>query len=291
MAKSSLAATCPTPDPADEVVILRTTWRSAVLRKSYKIGTDGALAKPAPYKAGKFFVPEAVPVDSIRELHATWERLALQGDGFAVRGGLSGAYVPAGTQIGRSQASELCCDHVTRRAGEFYADHYPAGLRDVPPRWLLLDLDKVCNVQELDPRVEPRGVLEFLLSLLPSAIRQAVMSWNWSSSMCVGVPANQAPGKLSAHLRIWLDTPLAQIGARALLQRLLQFAWLRFREFGVEPSGNSTLDRIIDSKVAESQQPLYVAAPSFAEGIKDPFPGGLRRGLREGGRGRSSCDP
>jgi hypothetical protein len=100
--------------------------------------------------------------------------------------------------------------------------------------------------------------------------------------MCVGVPAGQAPRKLSAHFRIWLDAPLAHLEARELLERLCKFAWLRLRELRVEPADDPHLDQIVDWKVAEPQQPLYLATPSF-EGIEDPFPGSLRRGLHEGG--------
>jgi hypothetical protein len=272
----------PSPCPTDEVVALRTTWRAAVLGKAFQFRPDGTLAPPAEYKAGKFFVPETALVRDIRELHAVWERLALEGGGIFVRGGLSGACVPAGTRVGRNGTFELRCDHVTRRTCERHADGHPAGLRDVARHWLLVDMDKVRNVLGLDPRANPGAVLDFLLGLLPSAIQRCVVSWNWSSSMCVGTPQGQAPAALSAHLRIWLDTPLAQLEVRALLDRLREFAWLRLRELGVEPAGDPRLDRIIDWKPAEPQQPLYVAAPHFGEGIKDPFPGDLRRGLRQG---------
>ncbi|SDB20268.1 hypothetical protein [Belnapia rosea] len=271
-----------TVGPADEVVALRTTWPAAVLGKAFQLRLDGSLAAPAGYKAGKFFVPEAIPVRDIRELHAVWERLAVEGGGIFVRGGLSGARVPTGTRVGRESTFKLRCDHVTRRTCDGHADGHPAGLRDVPRRWLLLDMDKVRNILGLDPRKDPEAVVDFLLGLLPHSVQRCTVSWDWSSSMCIGTPAGQAPATLSAHLRIWLDSPLAHLETRALLERMCEFTWLRLRELGVEPAGDRRLDGVIDWKPAEPQQPLYVAVPYFGQGIKDPFPGGLRRGLREG---------
>ena len=249
--------------------------------KSFRRGPDGRAAKPEDYRLGKLFVPENVAVRDIRGLHGLWERLALDGDAFCVRGTLSGQSVPKGTKAGNRGGIELQCDHVTRRnGGGLYSDGFPAGLAEASHHWLFLDMDKVLNIKCLDPRTQPDAALEFLLGLLPPTIRQATVSWNWSSSMCVDIKIGQAPERLSAHLRIWLDQPLDCQQTRALLEQLREHAWLRLEELGVVRDGKH--DNVVDWKVSEAQQPLYLASPRFEEGLHDPFPGGARRGLLAG---------
>ena len=267
MAERSRLATAEPTETADAVVVLRSTWSGAVLGKAYAPGANGGLAESGGYRAGKFFSAESVPVGNIRDLHAAWERIAGQGGAVLVRGDLTGARAASGP----------CPGLITRRTAAFNKDGHPAGLRDVARHWLLLDMDDVPNLPDIDPRTDPRAALDFLLGLLPRAVRRAAVSWNWSSSMCVGTPEGQAPATLSAHLRIWLDAPLAHLAARRLLERLAAHATARLRVGGGEPTGAAP-----DWKVAEPQQPLYVAAPRFGGGLRDPFPGGSRRGLREG---------
>ena len=262
------------PDPADEIVVLRSTWSAAVLGKSYRVGPDGSTVA-TPYRAGRFFLAETLPLNNVRELHAAWAYLADHGGAFAVRGALSGAIIPAGTPAGTKGSSPLVGDHVTRRVSS-NPDGHPAGLRDVARHWLFLDLDRIPNLLGLDPRVDPEAVVEYVLGLLPRAIRRAASSWDWSSSTCVGVPVGEAHAVLSIHIRVWLDTPLAHLQARCLLEGLDRFVRARLRSLGAETPG-----RVVDWKVSEPQQPLYLAAPRF-EGIADPFPGQLRRGLRDG---------
>lgn len=264
--------------PSDELLVLRSSWSDAVLGKSFGRGANGGTEVNA-CKAGKFFVPEAIPVDGIRALHAAWERLAQAGDAICVRGMLSGGLVPRGTPAGRSGSAKLACEHITRRTNE-PPDGHLAGLALARHHWLFLDMDKIRNVLGLDPRTQPDEVLAFLLGLLPPAIHGAAVSWNWSSSMCVGLPRGEPPACLSAHLRIWLDTALGHDEVGVLLARLREHAWLRLQAMGAVRGASA--DNIIDRKVGEPQQPLYVAAPRFLDGVEDPFPGGLRRGLLEG---------
>lgn len=269
------------PEPADEILALRSTWSGAVLGKSFHAAGEGLRPKAGNYRAGIFFVPEVVPVRGIRDMHDAWKRMARERDVICVRGGLSGAHVPAGTRVGKTRAFRLECGHVTRRTSGTSADGHPAGLVEAAHRWLFLDMDKVPNIFRLDPRTAPDAVMRFLLGLLPAAIRDTTVSWSWSSSMCVGLPEGVVPDCLSAHIRIWLDAPLDRAATRTLLERLREHAWLRLRDAGIERQGAAS-DNLVDWKVSEPQQPMYVAAPGFDDGIEDPFPGDLRWGLLDG---------
>ena len=279
MAISSALATR-SEDCADSLLVLRSTWNGARMGKAFRCGPDGRLAQPDDYRLGKLFVPEVIPLRGIDDLHAAWSRLAMAGDAFCVRGGLSGRYVSAGTRVGRSGSTPLRCDHVTRRNGGVHADGLAGGLTDASRHWLFLDMDKVANVLRLDPCTQPEAALEFLLGLLPPTVVGATVSWNWSSSMCVGLEPGTAPDRLSAHLRIWLDRAIDGQGTRALLEHLREFAWSRLAGFGVVRDGGH--DNVVDWKVAEPQQPMYIAAPQFGDGLADPFPGEARRGIRRG---------
>lgn len=226
MAKTARLAIHEFPTATDAVVVLRSTWSKAVLGKTYSLTAEGGLARPDAYRAGMFFVPESIPVAGIRDLHAAWDWVAGQGGAILVRGGLTGACVASGP----------CPGLITRRTAAYSTDGHRAGLDDVARHWVLLDMDDVPNVLGLDPRMDPRAVLAFLLSLLPRAIGRATVSWNWSSSMCAGTPEGQTPATLSVHLRIWLDTPLAHLAARRLLERLAEYVAARLRTHGAEPT-------------------------------------------------------
>ena len=271
---AQVASSSPT-DTSDEVIVLRSTWSQAVLGKTFRL-QDGMPTTTA-YRAGKFFVPECIRVKGIRDLHSAWGRVASGGGAMAVRGGLSGAVVPAGTGVDKGGRHRLHVDHVTRRV-EGGDDGYAAGLCDAARRWLFLDLDKVANPRGRDPRTHSAETLNYLLSLLPRAIQRTVVSWDWSSSTCIGTPGGEAPRTLSAHIRIWIDKPLAHLEARALLEKLDAYARFQLRSLGVEACKG-----VVDWKVSEPQQPLYLSTPAF-DGVSDPFPGDLRRGLRTGGR-------
>ena len=272
MAQSARLA--PQPAAADEIVVLRSTWPRATLGKRFSADVHGRPAA-AGYRTGRFFVPQAIPVGDIRGLHAAWSSLADEDGAMVARAALSGRFVPAGTPVGGG-GHKLAGGHITRRVAES-PDGLPPGLRDAVRHWLLLDIDRTPNPRRLDPREDPDGALDWIISLLPRAIGRATASWNWSSSNCVGTSAGVAPAALSLHLRIWSDRPLAHAEAKRLVERVDRYARSRLRADGAEEVG-----RVIDPKAAEPQQPLYTARPSFADGIPDPFPGNRRRGLRPG---------
>lgn len=147
----------------------------------------------------------------------------------------------------------------------------PASLADVPKHLAVLDMDKVPNVQGIDPRTNPEAATEFLLGLMPSSIRGAECIIRWSSSMCVGLNADTAPETLSAHVYVWLDTAVGYEALKDILKGVDAHARQRLASVGRHVS------RVVDWKVAEPQQPVYVVAPSFGEGLIDPFPGDARQ--------------
>ncbi|WP_372623051.1 hypothetical protein [Falsiroseomonas sp.] len=114
-------------------------------------------------------------------------------------------------------------------------------LRDVPRRWLALDLDSVPLPAGADPR-DLAGCARAVMPLLPGA-------FGWAS--CV-VQATASHGiKAGARLRLWfwLDRPMT--GAEAI-------RWLR--------------DAPVDRTVFWAAQPIYVAAPIFLAGRRDHLP-------------------
>ena len=274
------------PEPAPEanlptsrasVVALRSSWSSARLGKAFHCGDDGQV-RAEGYQAGAFFRPEIIPVDGIRSLHAAWSRLARAGDAMLVRGGLSGAVVPAGTPVRPGSKLRLARGHITRRTQQNPDGHAP-GLVDTPQQWVLIDGDGIPNLRGLDPRTHPEEAIAFVAGLLPPELGRATLSADWSSSACVGLAEGEAPALLDLHLRLWLDAPIGQAEARTLLWRLNEHAWRRLERVGAHRTGKA----VIDPKVSEPQQPMYVASPRF-EGLPDPFPGDARCFLRHGVR-------
>jgi hypothetical protein len=159
----------------------------------------------------------------------------------------------------------------------------PVTIVGTPRRWGMIDFDDVCNHFAIDPRRHPKKAVAFLLGLLPPAISAADAFLDWSSSLCVGVPAGTAPSNLRAHLWFVLDEALDEASWKAFLVRLQGFVAAKLRKLGVV----DVTPACVDPKVAECQQPIFVAQPLFLVDGRyradlDPFRTTRYRDLRGG---------
>lgn len=222
-------------------------------------GKSFSAAGKTAYSTGAFFQAEDISFETVEELHAHLGRLGAEGKAFVVR----------------SQRKPGLSKFVRRSANR--RGKAPAGLQHAMLRCLPLDLDHVPNVEGFDPRVDPIGAWRWLVSLLGTEFQDVRVSAAWSSSCCVGVPQGQAPEHLDARLWVMLDTP---IGAKKA-KRLMQFFGIRvtafFAAYGIRlekasaKTGNVRPYHAVDWKISEVQQPIYVAAPRFLDGLLDPL--------------------
>jgi hypothetical protein len=216
------------------------------------------------YEQSVFFQGEDLAFSGIREFHPAIVQVAAEGLAFPVRA----ARAHNGRFLRRTK----------QRIGKC-----PPGLRAKRLHILALDLDKWANLPGFDPRVDPVGAWRWMLSVLD--LEDITVSAHWSSSCCVRVPAGEAPKTLSARIWLWMDRPLSERAAKSVLAVLNARARAFFEARGivvdtVRPDGKVQKHNLVDPKVAEAQQPIYVADPLF-EGLDDPM-GGQRHALLEG---------
>ncbi len=136
--------------------------------------------------------------------------------------------------------------------GEPVQDGEPAGLREVPRRWLMVDADQALtreDVGDLDLlRADhcEEGARR-LLARMPPELRGVACFWQLSSN------AGIKPG-LRGHLWFWLDRPM---GERELK---------RWAENVNDAAGR----QLVDWHGVLTVQPLYIANPIFDVGAADP---------------------
>lgn len=128
--------------------------------------------------------------------------------------------------------------------------------------WALIDIDNLPVPETIDPAKDPDGALDYVVEhCLPPELRDVSFVWQWASS------AGMRPGLLSVHLWFWSAQPLT--GAELKMWHRAS-EWLR------------THDSHIDKSLFQCVQPHYVAAPIFADGLRDPL--SQRVGLRRGSK-------
>lgn len=236
-------------------------------------GKTISLAGQTAYSTGAFFQGEDVTFTTIEELHVHLERLAAEGQAFVVR-----SQRKPGLQYLRRTAN---------RSGKA-----PPGLARVDLRVLPLDLDRVPNVLGFDPRVDPDAAWRWLVSLLGPEFSTVSVSAAWSSSCCYGVPQGQAPEHLDARLWVMLDTRIGAERAKQVMQFLGTRTTAYFAERGIRlektsaRTGRTRPYQVVDWKISEVQQPIYVAAPRFLDGLIDDLP--ARSSLIKGEHGEVS---
>jgi len=149
----------------------------------------------------------------------------------------------------------------------------PAGLKAADLHCLPIDCDKWFNVMGWDPRngkAEAEDAWRWMLSVLGHEFAALTVSAHWTSSCCARTPSGEAPLFLSARFFVWMDTPLGEVAARALLKRIDKKVKLFFETH--ECIWKATTFAV-DPKMADAQQPIYLVAPVFAPGETDPLPG------------------
>lgn len=191
----------------------------------------GARVHTDPYGDGKYFRAEVVPLGGLGDLHDLLQVLAKDTRAFCIRG----EPVPGRdlTRIRRTKKTK---------------DGEAAGFREVPRRWVMIDVDS------LDDTYEPnwgsvegcQQAADRLLGQLPMELRTAGYVWQVSSS--AGVKSG-----LRMHLFFWLDRPLGE----AELTR-----W-------GEAVNDAAGQKIVDTAVFRTVQPLYTANPLF-DNMLDP---------------------
>ncbi len=183
------------------------------------------------YGEGKYFKAEVVPIADLGELYQLLKILAKEPRSFCIRG----EPVP-GRDLARIRRTKKMKD------GE------PAGFREIPRRWMMVDVDGLDKGYAAQWGT-PEGCQEAadrLLGQLPMELRTAGYVWQVSSS------AGLKPG-LRMHLFFFLDRPLGE----AELTR-----W-------AEQVNDGAGQRVVDDAVFRTIQPLYVADPIF-DNMLDP---------------------
>jgi predicted P-loop ATPase len=191
----------------------------------------GSTIKTDPYGDGKYFKCEVVPLANLAELYELLKVLATDSRAFCIRG----EPVP-GRDLERIRRTKKPKD------GE------PAGFREVPRRWMMLDVDSLDKNFKADwGTVEGcQAAADKLLGQLPMELRTAGYIWQCSAS--AGVKSG-----LRMHLFFALDRPLGEL------------------ELGrwIESVNDAAGQKVLDPAVVHTVQPLYVADPLF-ENMLDP---------------------
>jgi hypothetical protein len=113
-------------------------------------------------------------------------------------------------------------------------------------RWVCFDFDKVACPSSIDARSSPGAAINYLASLLPSEFHDVTFWAQWSSSAGIKGWSN-----LSAHLWFVLDEPITD-----------DDLWL----------WGQSVAAPIDTRLFNTVQPHFTAAPLFAYDVPDPRP-------------------
>jgi hypothetical protein len=203
----------------DEITLCQAARR----RLTKTINRDGTVA---PCDDARLFNLTAVPLADLDDLHRMLLVLSRRSDCAIVRGAIA--------DPGRTAK-------VRRLANADAATGDLPTLRDVPHRWIALDLDGVSLPAGTDPR-DLRACHAAALRELPAAFHGAAVIIQATASHCI---------KPGARLRVWcwLDRPLSNREAKC---------WLR--------------GTAVDLSLFSPAQLHFVAAPALAPGAIDPVP-------------------
>ena len=235
--------------------------------KRFRVGETGRKEKLS-YNISGWFQTWCYAVDDVVSLHQAFERVRQCKDSSDEPG-----YVIAGELA--PWASERSAPR-SKKATVKHGRSKPQGLIDAPRWWLVLDVDKVANLLDIDPRESAAArlrVIDYLRSFLPPELRFAACSWQLSSSCCVfgadGVPLSreQAPTRLGAHLRFWMDTGLDEAARKTLLLRIAQYVRSEMMSRGIDAADGAG----VDAACATYNQAILMSA-SFEAGVSDPLP-------------------
>jgi hypothetical protein len=123
-------------------------------------------------------------------------------------------------------------------------------------RWVCFDFDKISPPPAICAATRPDEAMEYLADLLPPEFHDVTFWGQWSSSSGINGWAT-----LSAHLWFMLDKPVTD-----------DDLWL----------WGKSINSPIDTRLFNSVQPHFTAAPIFAYDVPDPCP--VRHSLIKGSR-------
>jgi hypothetical protein len=198
------------------------------------------------YAAGSWFQPESFQVDGPRHLNRVLTTAAHEGTAFVVRA----APAHKGRFLRRTKNDMGNCK---------------AGLREQRLRWAAWDCDKWPNPWNLDLRTQGPELIARLRATLGAEFVDAEGTLQWSSSCCLGVPVGEAPATISFRIWTWGGSAMGEAELRDMAKRLdgrVRTALGIPRHIGY----------LVDPKVADLQQPIYIANPRF-DGVPDPMDG------------------
>ncbi|WP_420858943.1 DEAD/DEAH box helicase family protein [Marivivens marinus] len=192
------------------------------------------------FNAGKWFNYRAFEVDGVRALHDLLVELGDHSTDFIIRGHLNQQ------AIARANGTVRRAKNAQKELGEVV----PYFL-EVPRNWVMLDFDKVPNLQGLEPT--SLEAMLYLRTLLPPEFQDVVCSYSMSSS--AGLSGDGAT--ISGHLWFWIDRPVGEGELKS---------WLT-----IAP---------VDKALFRTVQPHFVANPIFKNGRVDPV--SRRKGIVPG---------
>jgi hypothetical protein len=253
------SAPAPTPDTNRLVFLTPISWKNGLPTGAHPGKTIQGDGKIIPFTlTQKWYRPEVSEFNSSIKMHAILLKKSSEGKSFPIMGRL--AYPMTAHQGIRRIKTDKGGDQ--------------AGLADSTSRVLPLDCDGWPNVWSMDPRAQGEELIARVIDVLGAEFADVALSFCWSSSCCLGLPSGEAPEKIS--FRIWAlsDRRLDMGQGKAYAQRLDARVRPRLVALGANLSGSKSF--LVDPKVFETGQPIYIADPRFEEGASDPFDGRSR---------------
>lgn len=157
-----------------------------------------------------------------------------------------------------------------------------ASLTEVDRRVVPIDMDNIpiptTKIAELeilgfDPVTQPEEAAKHLRSLLPVEFHKSSCVWQLTSG--AGNPTGDPQKAGSIYMRLYFLTSEGR-APREMKVWLEPYLVTRKQDAPTDPK------HVIDGAVFTASQPIYAAAPVFAEGVIDPVPAGGRIGILRG---------
>jgi hypothetical protein len=139
----------------------------------------------------------------------------------------------------------------------------PATFIETARHWVLLDIDHITAPSWADVIGDPKGVVEYVIGLLPRYLHDAWFWWCFTASQGLPKDAPDAPDTLSLRLAFWSEVPLGSAELR-------RWAAAVNRDAGF---------KLVDPVLFDAIQAHYIAKPVFSN-MPDPLP--RRHGVRQG---------
>jgi hypothetical protein len=200
----------------------------------------------------KYYRPQIIRVNNIRELSSVLGEESYRARGFVVRG----------------RPNKLGIVRRTCAIGPGKKPH----LDEVRHHWCMLDIDGIPNIWNSDPASDP-ALAWRVRCVLPGDFAQARCHYEASSSARMvedsdgkwkPLPKGHAPERLRLHLWFWMKLAQDTASLKAILTSVNthMHEWLSLQ-------GRDIPGLFPDIKVAEAHMPHFIAAPKFAYGEHD----------------------